>query len=53
MISPQELIGKANRLYPKAVKAWLFDDLASFFPCRVPANLQLAKCDVSAAIREV
>lgn len=53
MISPQQLIAKANRLYPKAIKAWLHDDLESHFPCRISVNLQLAKGDVATAIREV
>ncbi len=52
MISPQELTAKATRLYPRAIKAWLTDELQSFFPYRVPADLQLPR-EISAAIRDV
>lgn len=43
MIEPDAIIAKAERLYPKAIKAWLDGELASFFPCRVPVNLSLPK----------
>jgi len=41
MITPDTIIAKAKRIYPKAVKAWLHDELSAFFPCRVPVNLTL------------
>lgn len=53
MICPEQLAGKAKAVYPKAVKAWLHNDLDSFFPYRIRANLKLAKEDVATAIRQV
>lgn len=50
MITPDAIIAKANRMYPKAIKAWLDDELASFFPCRVPVDLSLAKDHASAIV---
>ncbi len=41
MITPEEIRDKAQRLYPKFVKAWLLGD--DFFPRRVPADLTLPK----------
>ncbi|TWU57059.1 hypothetical protein Poly51_29800 [Rubripirellula tenax] len=52
MITPEAIIEKAKRIYPKAVKAWLANEQAVFFPHRVPVNLSLAK-NYAAAITEV
>jgi len=52
MITPDAIIAKAKRMYPKAITAWLRDELAPFFPCRVPVNLSLPK-DHASAIVEV
>lgn len=52
MITPDAIIAKAKRLYPKAITAWLRDELATFFPCRIPVNLSLPK-DHAAAIVDV
>lgn len=52
MITPDVIVAKAIRVYPKAVKAWICDDCESLFPYRVPVNLALAK-DHAAAIAEV
>ncbi len=52
MITPDAIIAKAKRMYPKAITAWLRDELAPFFPCRVPVNLSLPK-DHAAAIVDV
>ncbi|MCA9135782.1 MAG: hypothetical protein KDB00_03460 [Planctomycetales bacterium] len=52
MITPESIAEKAKRIFPKAVASWLSDDLESFFPYRVPANLSLAK-DHAAAILQV
>ncbi len=40
MITPREITQKANRLYPRAIAAWLCGDV-SFFPCRIPCDLSL------------
>ena len=52
MITPEAIVEKAKRIYPKAAKAWLEGELAAFFPYRVPANLSLSK-DHASAIAEV
>lgn len=52
MITPDAIIAKAKRLYPKAIDAWLRGEIADFFPCRVPVNLSLAK-DHASAIDQV
>ncbi len=38
MITPDEIRDKLARLYPRAIQAW-FDEVADFFPYRIPANL--------------
>jgi hypothetical protein len=40
MIGPDEIIQKANRIYAKAISAWLAND-HSFFPYRIPCDLSL------------
>ena len=52
MITPEDILEKAKRIYPKAVKAWLEGELTAFFPHRVPVNLSLAK-DHATAISQV
>lgn len=52
MITPDAIIAKGRRMYPKAITAWLRDEIATFFPCRIPANLSLPK-DHASAIVEV
>lgn len=52
MITVEEIARKAARVLPRAIKAWLADDLQSFFPYRMPANLTIAN-DHAAAIAEV
>lgn len=52
MIGPDEIASKAQRLFPKAVTAWLTDD-ANFFPYRMRANLSTARMSQSDVIREV
>ncbi|MGV3485015.1 MAG: Wadjet anti-phage system protein JetD domain-containing protein [Planctomycetaceae bacterium] len=52
MITPDAIIAKASRIYPKAVAAWLHGNQDDFFPYRVPVNLTLAK-DLAAAVVEV
>ncbi len=51
MITPDELYDKAQRLYPKAIEAWLGGD-ASFFPQSIRANTDLPDDHVE-AIRQV
>lgn len=50
MITPDAIIAKAERLYPKAIMAWLRDELATFFPCRLPVNLSLPKDHADAIV---
>jgi hypothetical protein len=52
MITPDAIITKASRIYPKAIEAWLKDQQDSFFPYRIPVNLALSK-DLSVAVGEV
>ncbi|WP_182869570.1 Wadjet anti-phage system protein JetD domain-containing protein [Rhodopirellula sp. JC639] len=52
MITPEAIAEKAKRIYPKAVGAWLSEEIDTFFPHRVPANLSLSK-DHAAAIEQV
>ncbi len=52
MIGPDQIREKANRLFGKAIKAWLDNEFESFFPHRIPANLAPSK-DQSKAIAEV
>lgn len=52
MITPDAIIVKAKRIYPKAITAWLRDEIAAFFPCRIPVNLTLPN-DHASAIDEV
>ncbi len=47
MITPDELYDKAQRLYPKAIEAWLSGD-ASFFPYLIRANTDLPDDHVEA-----
>ena len=42
MITPSEILAKANRLYPQAITAWL-EGQSDFLPRRLPANLHIAK----------
>lgn len=51
MITPQEIREKADRLYPKAIAAWLADEL-DFFPRLIPANTEPSKVHIE-AIQEV
>jgi hypothetical protein len=41
VIAPDELLAKAKRLYPSVVSDWIRDECKSFFPKRIPANLEL------------
>jgi len=50
MITPGEITDKAQRLYPKFIRAWLAGE--DFFPRRVPANLILPR-ELAAAKRAV
>ncbi|MFG0265424.1 MAG: DUF3322 domain-containing protein, partial [Rhodopirellula sp. JB055] len=52
MITSEQIRDKARRLFGKAVKAWLNNELDAFFPHRIPANLTPSK-DLSTAISEV
>lgn len=52
MISSDAIKEKSTRLLREAIKAWLADELESFFPRRLPANLRLSR-DHAAAIAEV
>ena len=52
MITPDAIIAKASRIYPKAIEAWLQDQQESFFPCRIPVNLALSKA-LAVAVDEV
>lgn len=52
MISPDEIVSKAQRLYTKAATAWLRGD-TEFFPYRIPANLSIAGLSHSEVIRVV
>lgn len=52
MITPDAIVDRAKRVYPKVVQAWLAGNLAEFFPYRIPANLSLAK-NHATAIAEV
>ncbi|TWT75301.1 Wadjet anti-phage system protein JetD domain-containing protein [Allorhodopirellula solitaria] len=52
MISPEGVREKAKRLFAKAIKAWLDNEMDSFFPYRIPANLTPSK-DQAKAIAEV
>jgi hypothetical protein len=52
MITPDAIIAKASRIYPRAIEAWLQDQQESFFPCRIPVNLALSKA-LAVAVDEV
>lgn len=52
MITPDAIIAKASRIYPKAIDAWLQDHQDSFFPYRIPVNLALSE-DLAVAVDEV
>ena len=52
MIGPELVREKAKRLFGKAIKAWLDNEMESFFPYRIPANLT-PSTDQSKAIAEV
>ena len=43
MITPSEILEKANRIYPRAVAAWLDPLDNDPFPWRIPANLSLSE----------
>lgn len=51
MISPQEIVEKAQRVYPRAISAWLAND-DTFFPYRMPCDLSLPASQ-SELIRQV
>ena len=51
MITPQEIAQKANRIYTRAIAAWLASD-GSFFPYRMPCDLNLPESQ-SELIRQV
>lgn len=51
MITPQEITEKANRVYSRAIAAWLASD-ASFFPYRMPCDLSVPESQ-SELIRQV
>jgi hypothetical protein len=52
MISPDAIIAKASRIYPKAIEAWLQGQQDLFFPYRISVNLVLSK-DLAVAADEV
>lgn len=52
MITPNELIAKASRLYPAMVKAQIEGNIDAMFPYSVPANLTPSS-EISSAIQEV
>ncbi len=52
MITPDQIVKKAERLYPQAISTWLRGESSQFFPHRIPANLKPAS-DVAVAIRDV
>jgi len=52
MITPNAIIAKAMRIYPKAVEVCLNGNQAQFFPCRVSVNLSLSN-DIAVAVVEV
>ena len=41
MIAPNQLLAKAKRLYPTVVSEWIRNECNTFFPKRIPANLEL------------
>ena len=51
MITPEEIREKADRLYPKAIAAWLAGE-PDFFPRLIPANTETSKIHTE-AIQEV
>ncbi len=51
MIAPEEIREKADRLYPKAIVAWLTGE-QDFFPRSIPANTETLKVHIE-AIQEV
>lgn len=52
MITPDELIAKANRLYPSMVKAQIEGKIEAMFPYSLPVNLTPSS-EISSAIEEV
>ena len=52
MITPDEILAKAERLYPAVLRAWLDGDEA-FFPRVIPAEKRLAADDLAGAIQAV
>jgi hypothetical protein len=53
VITPDEIILKAKRAYPKMLGAWVHGNVPSFFPWRVPADLAPRTGDISATISAV
>ncbi|MDX1930228.1 MAG: DUF2220 family protein [Pirellulaceae bacterium] len=51
MLSPQEIVEKAQRVYPRAISAWLAND-ETFFPYRMPCDLSMPASQ-SELIRQV
>ncbi len=52
MITPDQIVKKAERLYPQLISTWLRGASGQFFPHRIPANLK-PDSDVAVAIRDV
>ena len=52
MITCDQIRKKAERLYPKVVRAWLEGD-SSFFPRTLPSPKSLDNDDISSSIRAV
>jgi hypothetical protein len=53
MITPDGIRQKAERAYSRMLDAWVADELPSFFPLRVPADLAPIRADVPATIAAV
>ena len=53
MITPEGILKKAERAYPRMLNAWVVSELDSFFPLHVPADLTPIAGDIAATIAAV